>query len=106
MRDAAASVGGCAMTRCGRFCLAAVLVLVTASNGRSAAPPASPRWVAGELHRANHLAGRADQAALKGDFTLALRLSREVVASRRALLKDGHWQTVEAAGFVERWERL
>jgi CHAT domain-containing protein len=94
------------MMRIGRFCLAAMLALVATSNGRGAAPPVSPAWVAGELRRVRPIGARSEQAALLGDFRLALRLSREVLAARRALLGERHRLTVDAGLMVERWERL
>jgi tetratricopeptide (TPR) repeat protein len=106
MRDKTGEGGG-AMTRIGWGCLAAVLaLLLLTGNGRSAAPPVAPRWVAGELRRAEQIEARAAQAVMKGNFALALRLSQEVLAARRALLGERHWQTVEARLKLERWARL
>jgi CHAT domain-containing protein/tetratricopeptide (TPR) repeat protein len=95
------------MMRSGGGCLAAVLALVLlTSNGRGAAPRVAPGWVARELGRVQQIEGRADQAALTGDFTQALRLEREVLKARRALQGERHWQTLDAGLRVGRWERL
>jgi tetratricopeptide (TPR) repeat protein len=88
-------------------CLAAMLALVlVTSAGRGAAPPVSPGWVAREWGRVRQIDARADQAILKGDFTRALGLAREVLKALSALQGDRHWQAVDAGLAVERWERL
>src|SRR4051794_26446428 len=95
------------MTRTGWCWMAAMLALaLVTGNSRGAAPPVSLGWVAGERRRVGEIDARASQAVLKGDFALALRLSREVLAGRRALWGQGHWQTIDAGVVVERWERL
>jgi tetratricopeptide (TPR) repeat protein len=81
-------------------------LLVMTGAGRGAAPPVSPGWLAGELLRVQQIEARAHQAVLKGDFTRALRLAREVLKARRALLGDQHWQTIAVSLRVERRERL
>jgi len=81
-------------------------LLVLTSAGRAAAPPASAGWLAGELLRVQQIDARAFQAALRGDFTRALRLAREGLKARRTLRGARHWQTLDAALLVERLERL
>jgi tetratricopeptide (TPR) repeat protein len=81
-------------------------LLVVASTGRGAAPPVSPGWVAGELLRVQQIDARAGQAALRGDFPRALRLEREVLKGKRALLGERHWRTVDAGLAVQRFGRL
>jgi tetratricopeptide (TPR) repeat protein len=84
--------------------LLALLVLTGA--GRAAAPPVSVGWVAGELGRVQRIEARVVQAALRGDFTEALRLAREALKARKALKGERHWLTVDAGLAVQRWERL
>jgi tetratricopeptide (TPR) repeat protein len=81
------------------------LVLMTGA-GRGAAPPATPGWVARELGRVQQIEARADQAALRGDFTQALRLAREALKARRVLQGERHWQIIDAVLLVEHWKRL
>jgi tetratricopeptide (TPR) repeat protein len=83
-----------------------MVALAAVSNTRGAAPPVSQSWVKGELSRVWQIDTRADQAALAGDFALALRLSRRVLAAERVLLGEGHWLTVNARREVERWGQL
>jgi CHAT domain-containing protein len=82
------------------------MLALVASNGRSAAPPVSQRWVAQELRRVEKIEAGEARAAVKGDFVLALRLSREVLAGRKALQGERHWDTIAARLVVERWAWL
>src|SRR4051812_27913763 len=72
---------------------------------RGAAPP-PPRRLQAELLEVRQAEARAEQAAQKGDFGEAARLSRQALEARRTLQGARHWQAVDAALKAERWQRL
>jgi tetratricopeptide (TPR) repeat protein len=49
---------------------------------------------------------RAEQAARAGNFTEAVRLSRQALAARRRLQGASHWQAIDAALMTDRLLRL
>jgi tetratricopeptide (TPR) repeat protein len=70
---------------------------------RAAAPPAARP---SELRQVVLIEARAYQAALKGDFTEALRLERQALEARRRLQGPTHQLAINASLWTERWARM
>jgi tetratricopeptide (TPR) repeat protein len=86
--------------------LALLGLALAAEQTRAAAPPVSPRWLAGELRQLEQLEARSMQAVMASDFKEALRLSRQALAARRRLQGASHWQAIDTRLNVQRWDRL